>query len=717
MKWLLLLLLFSRTLWAQDPKDVKPNTTQATTAAPAQTSPGSGAQPEAKRPIIDASNSVRINFAYAAWSLSKDKVASGSIIMREGTSGRLVQIHLIETAAGSATFSGLYSISFQNVEKFKVEFYIPPQSLLNSNDGMKKIAALIASGQLRRNPFILRRTSSGGQTIEIFDTREQAHTALKAFEIEQQVQGMKNAKFPSDQQVELAQMSEEMRKRELNARLMTERVRMEQIEAQKLAALAAQEAALTSAERAKKKKEAEQLAAEAMALYKEGRFKEAAAKFEKAVNLDADNHEYYFQYGVALYKIENAERSLIYLDLADGPLVNPVEKNFFIGLDFFKLKDYPSAVKAFDRVVAAKNPDLSPAAEFYRGIAYFEQKEWDKARGAFQNVLDTSKDPQLDNKAEAYLEQILRIQQFETERSHKWQLSATIGEQFDSNVTLSSDSSLQQGAASNVDGYRSLFQGSGRYRPIYDEKHEFAIQADLLLMYTVSDSFQYNQTLRNADPIVVTLSAPWSYKSILFGKGYKFDVSPGYESTTMSVEDNTNKMMTDSVLLNFSNLFVMSEKLYSNFNLETRHDQNRLASLSGDNDSTAVKVKLINSNLHFFWAEKTKIVTSEADITFNQAQGKNLYYNRFDLALGYIQPFKWNSSVNVKLAYYYAIYPLMAAPRIDNSYTLTTGLSKKLNDTYSTGLTLAYDINNSNTDAYQYNKWTALLTLSALTAF
>lgn len=688
-------------------------------AGNATTTPAPSAKTSGSRIQLNAANSIRMNYGYPAWNTNPTRIDAGSLIMREGSSGKLVQIHLVETEPDSSIFSGLYSITFQNIEKFNVDFYVPPQGLLETHEGMKKIASMINSNQLKRHPFILRRTPTGSQTVEIFDTREQAQMALRAYQAEQQVQGLQNQKFPSDQQVATAKLAAELKEKEAQAKAAAERIRLEQLEAQKLAAMLAKQAELNAAEKARRKKEAADLAAEALALFRENKFQEATAKFEKVVELDPDNHGHYFQYGVALYKIESFDRSLVYLNMADGADVNPIEKNFFIGLNHFRIREFQPAIDSFEKVVAAQSPDLSPPALFYKGVVLYEEKRWDEAKTVFQTVLDTGKDPQLDQRAETYIEQILRIQQFELEKSRKWQLSATIGEMYDSNILLLSDSSLSQGTSTNTAGYRTLAMGSVRYRPIYAETTEFSVQADMMTMYTLTKSFGADQSLRNSDPSVLTLTAPYTYKGLMFGKGYKFDVTPGAESIVMSVEDNQNKLMIQSGILNFANLFVMNEKLYSNFNIETRYDKNMLTSsaFTGDNDSTAVKVKLINSNLHFLFEDKAKIITSEASVTLNQASGKNASYNRYDLAIGYIQPWLWETSATAKLSYYYLNYPLKTDNRTDGDYTLTLGASKKLSEIYSSGFVGTYNMNQSSNDSNTYNKFTAMLTLSALYAF
>lgn len=660
---------------------------------------------------------IRLNYGYPDWNKDPAKVDTASLLMREGSSGRIVQIRLEETAPDSSVFSGLYSINWQNLDRLQVEFLVPPQELLGSTEGMKKIGAMIASKKLKRHPFILRRSPGGLQTVEIFDTKEQARTAMRAYRAEQQILNLQNKKFPSDSQLEVAQLAADIKEREAAARSLTERIRMGQVEARRLQDLLSKFAGLPEAERAARRKTAEQMAYEGLALYRENKFPEAQAKFDQAVEADPENRAYYYQYGITLYRTENFNRALVFLQLAEGPTINATEREFYVALNFYRLKESANALESFEKVAADKTSELAPSARFYIGLIHYEQKRWEEAQKAFQLVLDTSKDPQLDNNAEAYLEQILRIRQFEAEKAKRWQLSMTLGEMFDSNVVSASDSSLDQGTASNTQGYRSLFQGSLRFRPIYDEKHEFAAQLDLLTMYTVDKQFQIDQNLRNSDPTVATLTAPWSYKGTLFGKGYKFDIVPGYESIYMSVEDNQNKEIVSSLILNAANLLVMSNTWFANYNLEMRRDSSKLNSSTGDNDSTAVKVKLIWNNLFFISEDKSKILTAEGDLTLNQAQGRNSIFNRLDLSVGYIQPFYWGSTANAKLAYFLLNYPEKETVRTDNSYTLSLGASKPINDMFSAGLLGSYNLNQSTDDASQYKKWMVMLTLSAIVPF
>ena len=161
----------------------------------------------------------------------------------------------------------------------------------------------------------------------------------------------------------------------------------------------------------------------------------------------------------------------------------------------------------------------------------------------------------------------------------------------------------------------------------------------------------------------------------------------------------------------------MNEKWFANYNLDIRQDNSELSSSTGNDDATALKVKLTNSNIMFVSDDKSRILLADGAYTTNNAKGRNAVYNRIDLSAGYIRPWKWDTSVNFKLGYFLLNYPQNTSGRTDNSYTLSTGLSKKLSEIWTTGFLASYNINQSNVDTNTYKKWTALLTLSAAYGF
>lgn len=668
---------------------------------------------------LASKNAIRLNYGRNDWNQSALKVDSAAIFLREGTSGRIVQIEVEESAPDSAVFSGTYSINFSDLEGLKVEFYAPPQNLLTDLTGRKKISQMIIAKELRRLPFVLRKDPvTGVQNVELFDNADQARNAYRAFQAEKELLvALKNRLDQRNQTLDTAMLAIEKAEFEEVSRNLAERVRLSQVETQRLGALLQSYSLANPEERAKRKLEAQKLADQAMVEYRANQFLEAKKSFEAAVDLDPSNRGYYFQYGVTLYKIEDFNRSLVYLDLAESNTVKQAERDFYRGLNFYRQRDSNSALVAFEKVVNAKDPTISPSARFYKGLIHFEKRRWTEARAEFQTVLDESTDPVLDERAEGYIEQSLRMQQIEAERAKRWTLSGTFGAMYDDNVLLSSDSDRDRGTATNSTAWRSLLQGTAKYRAIYEDTSEWAIQLDAMTMYSVDKDFQSVQSISNSDATSAGLTAPWTHKGVFMGKGHKFDLIPGVETTYMSIENNEWKSIFHSYVLNFQNLFVVSDTWFTSVNVDLRQDVSGLTASTGDDDTTAFKTKISWSNINIPFEDKKQLILSDIGYTINSALGKNGVFNRLDLGFGYIRPWKWDTTFSSKLGYFVLTFPEIATGRIDNNIGLTLGLSRKVGEKLTSGFTTNYQINGSNLTVNQYKKLTAMITLTATEAF
>lgn len=670
---------------------------------------------------IDSSKMTKLTYGYSPWNKSSEKIDSATILLREGKTGRLIQISVDETDPDSSIFSGLYSLSLNNLQALSPEFYIPPLELLGSQSGISKITEMIKSGELKRKAFILRRFKNGLQVIEIYDSKDQAKLAMRAFRAEEELTDLRNRPLIARSAMDAGALAEQIAEQARAALSLIERARLAQIEALKASENVKRFELLTAKQKLAQKILATEEAKNALTDYQNAKTLDALKKFEKAVETDPENKSYYFQYGISLYKAEQFNRSLVMLDLAQEPDLNKseidaTEVSYYVGLNNYRLKLYRDAIHAFDSVVSAKNPMLSASAQFYIGVCLFEQLDYKNSQARFQSVLDISSDPKLDLRAEQYIEQILRIQQFETERARKWNISGTFGVIHDSNVIIASDTTLQD-TPTNAAGERLLTLGSLKYRPTYEADHEFAVQLDITNIYTVDTSMKFSQTLRNTDHLLVDLALPYTFKGVFQGKGVKFDIVPGYEGLLMSPENNTQKLILSSFLLKGLSTVIMNENWFANYNLELRQDNASLATSTGDEDSSAINIKLSDANLFFLNKEKNKIFLLDSTFTHNSAVGKNLIFDRVDLGVGYMSKFFWDAMFNSKLSYFLLNYSANSSARLDNSYSLSAGFSKKINESLTSGLNASYNINSSNVVAYTYKKYTILLTLSYSKAF
>ena len=84
---------------------------------------------------IDAASAIRLNYGRNSWNRSSTQVDAAAVFLKEGATGRIVQIEVEETAPDSAVFSGTYSInavsadpscSFSTQDPFPHTFEIKP---------------------------------------------------------------------------------------------------------------------------------------------------------------------------------------------------------------------------------------------------------------------------------------------------------------------------------------------------------------------------------------------------------------------------------------------------------------------------------------------------------------------------------------------------------------------------------------------------------------
>src|SRR5262249_26430019 len=152
----------------------------------------------------------------------------------------------------------------------------------------------------------------------------------------------------------------------------------------------------------------------------------------------------------------------------------PAERDFFIGLCHYKLKEYPQALNSFQKAKAAKHPQISPSATFYEGVVHFTELRYEPAKVSFQEVLDTSNDPKMDQSAEDYIEKIDRILAFIRNKEKTFLFNFTTGMQYDSNVLSVNTSDPSTGSATDVADMRTIMGGSAEYRPVYTKETEFS---------------------------------------------------------------------------------------------------------------------------------------------------------------------------------------------------------------------------------------------------
>lgn len=658
-----------------------------------------------KRPPIDPNRQVDIKYGNDIWNQDPTRLDEATVIIRDARSGKIVLINLFETAPDEAVFKGRFSVGWGTAKSLVPEVYIPLQEKINTKQGKEKILSEIKNRKMKRKPFILTRGENGQQVIEVFDTKQQAKLALSNYR--QMLMVKRKASIPetvvSKGNLALAEkMAEAKRQAEIKEKALNaeaERIRMQQLEEKKRLEREAKERALAKAEKERRKKLAVKISQEAMDLYRKGKYPEAQEKFEQAVELDPTNKSYYFAYGITLYSNKKFNRSIVIFNSIPTGSVDEKQKAYYLGMAYFRIEDYKNAIEKLEIAIAAKTEPISSGASFYKGLALMAKKSWEPAKASFQWVLDNSKDPKLDEKAEEMIEKIARIQNFEKNKAKKHILTAGAGLQYDSNVLLQSESASTATASDKAD---VRFSGTAgyEYRIRYDKEREWSLKSDLLYMYSAKSENA------KADPMVISLSSPYVFKGkTKSGKGFKSLIKTKLDMIYMDpVEGATRTDILDTYGVEWDYTVIESETKFTKYSTKLLNNNSHTS--SGDDDSDGLSLLLGYGNTWFLDKKKGIILVNDNDFTYYNGKGINQKYYKLNTAVTYLRPLNWKDfSQIMKASLYYSSYPDSSASRTDTNIGLNYLLSKKLGETWSFVGGLTYTNNNSTDSTKKYSKF------------
>jgi tetratricopeptide (TPR) repeat protein len=128
-------------------------------------------------------------------------------------------------------------------------------------------------------------------------------------------------------------------------------------------------------------------------LSNEGRWEEAIAEFDKAIDLDPDYAMAYYNRGLTYHKLEKHDQAIA--DYGKAIELDPgySEAHYNRGHAFFELDEYGLAIADFDKAISLDPDD----AEAYvnRGSAYAKLGERDQAIADYEKALTLTTDPEV----------------------------------------------------------------------------------------------------------------------------------------------------------------------------------------------------------------------------------------------------------------------------------------------------------------------------------
>lgn len=609
--------------------------------------------------------------------------------VRDSESGKVAQVMLHRRGGANGPWSGF----------FIIQFFIGdnrPRILEFSDPGQPPFYAYAIPGQTVQRIVLFKSADELAKFVAVQEQKQKAKPVAAA----------PVAKVLSPQAVRRLERQEREEKRQMEKTQLA----LEEEQARQRAQLLEQQAALTLAEKNRKKAAATNMVKEADKLYAKQDYAGAERKYAQAVDMDPEEDSYYYRYGVTLYKIENYNKSLATLSMADVPSELSLEKDYYIALNHLKLRDYEKARKQFVEIRSENDATLSPMASFFAGNIEMQQQKFPEARSSMEYVLDNSKDPRLDRSAEELLNQIDKMQAFYESKKEKYRFTGFIGAVYDGNVLNVAENNVTTDVKALRLNYGASALAIWKRTPTSD----FGTQIGISDYYSTNTSFQGDAVLQTADPLQLDLSLPF-HKEFEFSKrSLNWELVPTYRSIYMSPTGGTRSEVIRSLGVNTTLAAPVQSDMLMAVRLEASKEETLLDSSVGDDDQSGLRYGLTLLPTWILDLKGEKSLTLDAGYLINQAEGRNYRYKRSSVGLTYTFAAWWKSNASLRAEYSSQNYDEAVTTRIDSNPIVTAAFNKDLKRNVNWLMSVQYNVGDSDEDSYDYNKFvvTSLFTFT-----
>lgn len=593
----------------------------------------------------------------------------------------------------SPEFIEAAKIRQQELEQIKAE------QELTKNMKVKEKAEKLAQLKAEREKRKAELEEKKAQELALKEEIKEKERLRKAEEKAQQEEEKRQKELARLTAIEIAKKQAELRQIEKDQELA--RIKMEQDLVMAREEKIREQQALSAKAKQKIQDKANALASEGMRLYKLGKYDEAEKKFIQASETDPTNDQFYYQYGVTLYKNNKFNKSLATLSMAESGDFNPVERDYYIALNHMKLKEFDKAYKGFVEVKSENNPDISPVAAFFAGNIDYQNQNLSEARGHFEYVIDNSNDPQLDKEAELMIEEIDKIENFLASDQEILNYSFTFGFSYDENIL----NVAQSNVSTSLTGYRFNYGAQANYHLYKGYQKQLSLGLGLNDYYSLNKSFSPDATLQAADPLELSITLPYKQQLNAFKQVYNLDITPLYKNLIMNPDGTSRRNILTTTGISTQLSYNVSSAWLSSYKIDFASDSSKITATSTDDDSSATKVTIGTTQTKLLDEKGTYSLAGDISILQNQAVGKNNRYQKLGLGLTYVFPFKLESIGSLKLDTASQRYSQATNPRTDQLTNLTASAMKDIAKDFNLNLSFQYTISSSPLDASNYNKF------------
>lgn len=567
----------------------------------------------------------------------------------------------------------------------------------------KALATTLEFSEKNGKPFFIYNISGKNvQRVVLFKSKEE----MLKFRQQYQNRSAQNSKgkVPSKLALRTLQKTERENKRQQEQK----QNELEQEQAIGRAKLLEQQATMTLVEKSQKKALARSLVDEADALYKNQDYSRAVEKYAQAVNEDPEEESYFYRYGVTLYKVEDYNKSLAILSIAEVDSSMAMEKDYYIALNHLKLQNYDKAKKEFLEIRSLNDSNLSPMSSYFAGNIELQQLKFSEARTSMEYILDNSQDPALDRSAEDLLERIDRLQLYHESKKEKYRFAGFVGAIYDGNVLNVSTNN----ASTDVQAIRLNYGVSAlailRRTPTSDLGAHIGVSD----YYSTNTQLQGEATLQTADPLQFDVTLPFHKEIELSGRTWMWDINPLYRSVFMSPTGGTRSEVIRTLGVNTTVAAPFRENALMAVRFEGAQEENLLSTSVGDDDQSSTRYGVMLMPTWLLDSSGSRFVSADLGYLVNNAKGNNFYFARTSLGLTYGFRYKWGTSVSLRGEYSMQDYERSLTPRKDSNPILTAAINKNISRNLNWAMSVQYNVGESDQEAYRYNKFVVMSMLS-----
>jgi len=336
----------------------------------------------------------------------------------------------------------------------------------------------------------------------------------------------------------------------------------------------------------------------------------------------------------------------------------------FRGLAFMKLKKTDLAIQAFQEALDLDEENV--ALHFYLGEAYRGKERVEEARNEYRWVIGKD-DPNYKTRAK---QSIFKTLGQGVRKRKPWSISGSAGYEYDDNATFTSnDPTVSAPGDRNAGKYPFLITGSYKF---YQTK-KWSYTADALYTHTLLDEIQRLTTYTPGAGI----SALYGFK--LFKKPAFLNIREGFTYTVLR-----RKFFVFSNSVSANLIYLLHKRFRTTFSYRfgySEYDSQGSEPSLNNRDGFLHAVSFLGT--YYLNDKRTFYYSMGYDFETHDTQGKNFnkYVNgaRAVLHFPILEKFEGDISFRFKDSHYYT-YGSTPPQRRDDQFTLTSTLSRSLND-------------------------------------